>query len=515
MSVVRPARCLLPRRLPATGQLGTPPRCHALFHSSAQLAARRKPRFKSIRAEEMGLVSPQKVDEFSKEYFPGYSPEELDALKRKYTPEQMAALQAGEAAVDPNDLTIQGRLRRDPYAMPYLDDFSRILPIVDKRPRPIEHPGTQPKYLGPKEYWEGRQKTPKQLAKMRAAERADLMDYGKTFGLKPEQMEGLTNEELEKLVEEKSTAMPEFGLKPGQLDDLTNEELEKLAEEKSTAMLEEVGEDFKKDPEKHPDIERALKQWDIRMKGRVAQLKKRELEAEEGRPTNAVAPGLGKNLAGVAGMYKAPIDPEDEGLDDQGVYQDLKRRTGLTVRQIRDMQTKMLVQKLVVNQTRLGKIETQWCLTVAGNGNGRIGVGIAKSSEASAAAMKARLKAIENMRPIRRYENRTIYGSVRSKFGATIVQIDSRPPGFGIRAQARLFEIFRLAGIQDVAAKVPRGRNPMNTVFAAVEALQSQKDPEELALVMGKKLVDSDKAGAGHFGTVRRGHPAVCAGSSK
>ena len=48
-------------------------------------------------------------------------------------------------------------------------------------------------------------------------------------------------------------------------------------------------------------------------------------------------------------------------------------------------------------------------------------------------------------------------------------------------------------GIQDIAAKMPRARNPMNSVKACVEALTSQKDPEELAIGRGKKFVDVRK----------------------
>lgn len=48
-------------------------------------------------------------------------------------------------------------------------------------------------------------------------------------------------------------------------------------------------------------------------------------------------------------------------------------------------------------------------------------------------------------------------------------------------------------GIRDIAARMPRGRNPMNSVKACVQALQSQKDPEEIAIGRGKKLVDIRK----------------------
>lgn len=51
----------------------------------------------------------------------------------------------------------------------------------------------------------------------------------------------------------------------------------------------------------------------------------------------------------------------------------------------------------------------------------------------------------------------------------------------------------RAAGIHDLAARVTRSRNPMNTVKAAYEALMRQKDPEEIARARGKKLIDVRK----------------------
>ncbi|KAI2642201.1 37S ribosomal protein s5 [Xylaria nigripes] len=422
MSAVRPAKCLLSRGLTATasktGITAPAPRCHAPFHSSAQLA-KPKPRFKSIRAEEMGLVTPEKVEEFSKKAFPEYAPAELEVLRKRYTPEQMAALEAGEAAINPKDLTIQGRLRRDPYRLPYLDDFSRILPIVDKRTRPHPPPQENVRFMTPQEHAD------------------DLENLIEELIPKDVNFEGMTEEEIDKVLSEKVN----FDI------------VEAKYFEQRSALVND-------------------------------------------QPSNsALAPSLGKNLRGVTGLYNPPVDPEDEGLDNEGRYQELKRRTGLTIKDIFQINkaTKRLVTRRVVNQTRLGKVRSTWILAIAGNGNGRLGIGEAKAVEPSAALIKAKLLAIQNMQPIRRYEDRTIFGRVEAKIGATIVKLESRPPGFGLRASHRLFEIFRAVGIQDIAAKMPRGRNPMNSVKACVQALLNQPDPEEIAVGRGKKMVDLRK----------------------
>lgn len=51
----------------------------------------------------------------------------------------------------------------------------------------------------------------------------------------------------------------------------------------------------------------------------------------------------------------------------------------------------------------------------------------------------------------------------------------------------------RAAGIHDLAARVTRSRNKMNTVKATWEALLGQKLPDDIARARGRKLVDVRK----------------------
>ncbi|KAJ5098376.1 37S ribosomal protein S5 [Penicillium argentinense] len=167
--------------------------------------------------------------------------------------------------------------------------------------------------------------------------------------------------------------------------------------------------------------------------------------------------------------------------------------TGYTERQVRELRTKTLVSHSVVNQTRLGKVRRAYRLSVAGNGNGLLGIGEGKSEEAADAKIQSQYRAIRNMQPVPRYENRTIFGDVKGKVGAVELQLMHRPPGFGLRTQHLIYEMCRAAGIHDLAARVNRSRNKMNTVKAAYEALMSQRDPEEVARARGKKMVDVRK----------------------
>ncbi|KAJ9300656.1 hypothetical protein DTO271G3_1820 [Paecilomyces variotii] len=222
-------------------------------------------------------------------------------------------------------------------------------------------------------------------------------------------------------------------------------------------------------------------------------------EENELNPHTALVPPLfkeGESLTQDPKPQTAVKEAEQKGKESEEMTDALKRllqATGYTPDMIRSLKLKTLVSHAVVNQTRLGKVRRQYCLSIAGNGNGLLGIGEAKSEESGDAMTQSKYRAIRNMQPIQRYENRTIFGDVRGKVGAVELQLMNRPPGFGLRCQHLIFEMCRAAGIHDLAARVTRSRNPMNTVKAAYEALMSQRNPEDVARARGKKLVDVRK----------------------
>ncbi|KAF3932306.1 hypothetical protein ABW19_dt0206816 [Dactylella cylindrospora] len=115
--------------------------------------------------------------------------------------------------------------------------------------------------------------------------------------------------------------------------------------------------------------------------------------------------------------------------DDENKLRDLSHLTGLPISYLETLKVRELVSHRVTNQTRLGKIAKQYVLTVAGDGNGMIGIGEASSTAAELSTRLSQYQAIKNMKPIVRYEDRTIYGNVEVKLGAVEVSLMSRPPG--------------------------------------------------------------------------------------
>lgn len=107
----------------------------------------------------------------------------------------------------------------------------------------------------------------------------------------------------------------------------------------------------------------------------------------------------------------------------------LIQMSGMSEIDIARLRVKSIVSHRVTNQTRLGKIQKQYWLSIAGNQNGLLGVGEGKSEEAAEGLIQSQYRAIRNMVPIQRYENRTIYGEVRGKEGAVELKLFARPPG--------------------------------------------------------------------------------------
>ena len=147
-----------------------------------------------------------------------------------------------------------------------------------------------------------------------------------------------------------------------------------------------------------------------------------------------IAPGVPKYLASpeeLPAIKKKDIEEEEDERDPDGIYDQLRKQTGYTLDQILDFKVKILVMHRVVNQTRLGKVQSMYILAIAGNGNGRLGLGQAKGQELENTMALARIAAIRNMQPIPRYEDRTIFGEVEAKVSAVEVKLMARPPGRG------------------------------------------------------------------------------------
>ncbi|KAI5806695.1 ribosomal protein S5, C-terminal domain-containing protein [Peziza echinospora] len=77
---------------------------------------------------------------------PSYTPSQIEKLSEHYTPQQLATLLTGDAAIDPYDFDDrQPRDAHDPYKLAYLTDLSTLDPLLDFPP---DHEKYTPPNLG-------------------------------------------------------------------------------------------------------------------------------------------------------------------------------------------------------------------------------------------------------------------------------------------------------------------------------------------------------------------------------
>lgn len=358
MSVSRPARCVF--SAPAIPRLRPRVRCRN-FHTSLSLCER-KPKHPSIKAADMGLVEKQKqIKERAQENFKPYTEKEKEALAAKYTPEQLAAIEAGEAAIDPVDINERGVIRSDWGTLDYLDDFSKMRTMVDRD------------YFnqdGPKDP-NARIMTEQESME---ADQAFLQKVYKENPL-PEDFNAESEEDIAKV-------------RPNRTD------LLRSADEVPSAMGTHG-------PMKEPSLLAPGVPVDIESQLDEGEVLKKKLETKD----------------------------EEDSRDPDGRFDGVRKQTGMSLDDIFKLNLKTLVSHRVVNQTRLGKIQSMYVLAICGNGDGKLGIGEAKGQEMEDAMTNARVQAIKSMRPIPRYEDRTIFGEVKGKVSAAEVELSARPPG--------------------------------------------------------------------------------------
>ncbi|PHH74791.1 hypothetical protein CDD82_4768 [Ophiocordyceps australis] len=617
MNASRPAvqTLLLGRRcLPSTKSLAkstvAPPQpcpvatcARRFFQTTPAVRGKRKSRFRNVKAADLGLLRPKRRAAYIKQKFPDYTAADFEELSKKYSPEQLEAIRAGEAAIDPDDLIFQGRLRDDPYRPDYIEDYSVLDPRYDIRANEIDGDDNNVKPDLPK--WQQfdewiddygarmtklmEKKTDQQIlrAMIRALHRVKDSHGVDLIDLTPDELQDLEQDpellikyvqkkdgqtrskmrrgstphgdssELNALVDAKKREVDAYkrrkaeerkmllageaaegeealekpvaamGIDP-QADGSQAEEHSQaepdgsLAEELSQAepdgsANEARGSSTSNDTmasattetDARQEIERlqeSIKEIDQAVDAEFAKEMEKVLDESDRviMPSNlellehgpggrsqldsVEMPDLGK-VPGVEGLY----NKSDEEKDITQSYKQLRQLTDMDIKDLKSLYTKSIVTRYVSNQTRLGKVESASVVAIAGNGNGLLGLGIAKSTDIGVAIETAKMLAIRNMKPIPRYENRTIFGNVKVKISGTIVEMFTRPPGFGLRCPERIFEMCRAAGLHDMSVRIPRSRNAMNSVKAAYQALLKQPDPEEIALGRGRKLVDVRK----------------------
>lgn len=116
-------------------------------------------------------------------------------------------------------------------------------------------------------------------------------------------------------------------------------------------------------------------------------------------------------------------------------------------------------------------------LMVVGDGQGRVGAALGRSTGVPDAVRKGRQRAEASMRKVV-VSGSTIPHEVMAKFGASKVLLLPAAPGTGVIAGGGIRAVLEAAGIEDVLSKNYGSRNSVNTVRATIKALELLRDPK-------------------------------------
>lgn len=142
----------------------------------------------------------------------------------------------------------------------------------------------------------------------------------------------------------------------------------------------------------------------------------------------------------------------------------------------------------VTKVTSGGKSFSFSAFVISGDQNGRVGIGLGKSREATSAIAKAIARARKNMIDIS-LRGTTIPYDVIGKHGSTRVLIRSAYKGTGVIAGGAVRSLMGAAGIKDVLAKsIGPSRCGQNVVKAALNALSKCRTASALARLRGKTV---------------------------
>jgi len=123
-------------------------------------------------------------------------------------------------------------------------------------------------------------------------------------------------------------------------------------------------------------------------------------------------------------------------------------------------------------------------LIVAGDHDGKVGVGFGKANEVAEAIRKASEAARKAMEKMSLHEN-TIPHEVIGEHGGGRVLLRPASPGTGVIAGGGVRAVVEAVGIRDVLAKSLGSSNHSNVVKATIEALRSLRRRDEILKVRG------------------------------
>lgn len=139
---------------------------------------------------------------------------------------------------------------------------------------------------------------------------------------------------------------------------------------------------------------------------------------------------------------------------------------------------KLVYINRVTKVVKGGKRLSFSALSVTGDGNGHVGIGVGKANSVPEAINKAGAIARKSLLKVP-LAGTTIPYELSVKFGAARVLLKPAAPGTGIIAGGSIRAVVEAAGIKDILTKSLGSANKINTAKATMLALSRLKEPKE------------------------------------
>ena len=131
--------------------------------------------------------------------------------------------------------------------------------------------------------------------------------------------------------------------------------------------------------------------------------------------------------------------------------------------------------------TKGGKNLSFRAIVVVGDGNGKVGVGVAKADDVVNAFKKAKTDGMKNLIDIPLTKSLTIPHDVIGKFGACKIIMRPAIEGSGVIAGGAVRIVLEVAGIKNVIAKQLGSNNLLNNARASICALNQLTTKNEVS----------------------------------